>query len=250
MTPHLSSLEGGLVSERTETATDSKQHSYGADIEIVKGDRGKSSESSKSLTKEDTPEARFTRLHEALMSDPEGTGFVEVLEPDVAFEDIGIGAIVQWEAEVERPEFSRLIAQDGEAREAVDMMQKLAPMMEMVGQPIDDVPEGDVMDGFGGILKGLNLNSICVGASDETDWTIAGPMKSDAKRDEIDGDAIVLGKVKKRIPEGDHYHMMKLPGLGLARDKRRKLSNKPQAGQENEYLAGPLIIVDLIAIFR
>ena len=81
---YLSSLEGGLVSERTETATDSKQHSYGADIEIVKGDRGKSSESSKSLTKEDTPEARFTRLHEALMSDPEGTGFVEVLEPDVA----------------------------------------------------------------------------------------------------------------------------------------------------------------------
>ena len=65
-----------------------------------------------------------------------------------------------------------------------------------------------------------------------------------------DDRALMFGKVRKRIDDGVSHHMMAVPGMGLGRKERRSLSKSPEAGKEGQYLEGPLLMLDLIAVFR
>ena len=57
-------------------------------------------------------------------------------------------------------------------------------------------------------------------------------------------------EIKKKIKAEQWYPLMSLPGMGLGRDERRRISKSPKSGEENQYLQGPIVLIDVLAIFR
>ena len=248
---YLSMVEDGLLVERTETQNESKELNAKAGVSAVGAGGSKASNTEISRKTQDTAEARFKRLIAALRENPEDTGFVEVFDPESDFSDIETGAIVLWEVDVDIPPFLRMVASGGEGAALIELMQEFAPSAQKAGVEIQGIPDLEVLDGYVGMMRSMNLNSLCVGDDDDTDWAIAGAMHPDGIRElPDDSRALMLGKVKKRIKRGSHHHMMAVPGMGLARKKRRSLDKTPQPGKEDQFLEGPLLMLDLIAVFR
>ncbi|WP_420704735.1 DUF6414 family protein [Kutzneria chonburiensis] len=77
-----------------------------------------------------------------------------------------------------------------------------------------------------------------------------------AQLDALEGEAVVVGKVEKKWPQGKSYPLLTLPGLNLLnREARRKMeaesTNKAAApGVADHSLEGPAATLSAIAIFR
>ncbi len=248
---YLSMVEDGLLAERKDTTNKTQERSLSGNLEVLSGGGSNTTVTGSERKTLDTPEARFNRLLSALKAFPEEYGFHEVLDPDTEFTDAGIGSIVLWEADVGIPQFLRMASSDGEAVAAIEMLREFAPNAKRAGLEMKGIPDLEVLEGYVGMMRSLNLNSLCVGDDDESDWTLAGAMKPEGIRQlPQDERALMLGKVRKRIADGASHHMMAVPGMGLAREKRRSLNRSSEVGREEQYLEGPLLLLDLIAVFR
>lgn len=70
---------------------------------------------------------------------------------------------------------------------------------------------------------------------------------------DLEGDAVVVGKVEKTWTEGKTYPLLSLPGLNLMnREARRKMEKEVSAAPETaeNSLEGPAATLSVIAIFR
>jgi hypothetical protein len=68
----------------------------------------------------------------------------------------------------------------------------------------------------------------------------------------FDGYAKVVGKVSTQWGKGQWKLLLALPGMDLlSRDKRREMERKgPNEGQEQNWLEGPAILLDVLTIYR
>jgi hypothetical protein len=69
---------------------------------------------------------------------------------------------------------------------------------------------------------------------------------------DIEGRAKVVGKVSKIVPRGRWKPYLTFPGANLvSREERRKVERQaPAPGKEDEYLSGPALMLDILAIYR
>ncbi|MPZ91866.1 MAG: hypothetical protein GEU68_09600 [Actinobacteria bacterium] len=114
------------------------------------------------------------------------------------------------------------------------------------------MPDDEEMDAAAGFVRGLNASLLVVGEDDETDWRIAGRLKDDFLHGDIEGRARIVGKVSKAVLRGQWKPYLTFPGIKLlSREKRRKMERQaPNPEQEGEYLSGPALVLDLLAIYR
>jgi hypothetical protein len=62
----------------------------------------------------------------------------------------------------------------------------------------------------------------------------------------------VVGKVSRVLKEGQLRPFTTFPGMNLgSREQRRKLERqRPKEGEEDQYLIGPALMLDILAIYR
>lgn len=92
-----------------------------------------------------------------------------------------------------------------------------------------------------------------VGADEESSWKVAARLGSGHVRDpDLEGYVRVIGKVAQRWPENRWKPLLALPGASLLPRKERKAleAKKPTKDDEDAYLEGPAVMLDVLAIYR
>lgn len=248
----MGALEGGLVTDSTKRSVRAGSADAGVDIRVVRAGGERSRQDEDSTTVVDTDEARFDRLLLAAESDPDSLGWVEVLDPEDDLAGIPIGQMVSWTCELFIPEVIQLAASAGEAQGALEMLQNLLPSAQRLGLSVEGLPDADELSAYSSLIKGLRAKLIVVGEDDRSAWQIAGHLEDQFRHAEIEGRATVVGKVAKVITPGRWQPYLTFPGMNLIprAERRRMESTPPPADQEDQYLHGPAVMLDILAIYR
>ncbi len=253
LSQYIGAVEGGLISESTLRTRSTGTGGAGVDLKVLKGSGERAHEDEESRTLADTDEARFDRLVKAAREAPDELGWVDVVQPDLDFADVGIGAIVSWECDIFVPQIVQTMASSGEVASAVKMMEDLLPNAEAFGLDLEGMPDAAQLKAVSGFVDGLDASLLVVGEDDATEWSIAGHLGQEALLSgELDGRAILVGKVSRVLPAGRWKPFLTFPGMNLmSREQRRKQERQsPEQGKEDQYLHGPALMLDILAIYR
>lgn len=249
---YVTALEGGRTTESTTRLMSTGTGAGGLDAKLVNASGKVSREEEESRTLADTNEARFDRLLGAAVDEPESLGWVEVTQPDTDFDGIGLGAMLAWECDLYIPEIVQTLARSGEALGAIGMMQDLLPMARRLGLDTEGLPDEEEMGAVSGFISGMDASLLVVGEDDETDWRVAGQLNEESLHGDVEGRARIVGKVSRIVPLGRWKPYLTFPGMNLLpREERRRMERQaPAPGKENEYLSGPALMLDILAIYR
>lgn len=249
---YLSALEDGLRTGSESEHSTTADKSLGADARIVKGNVGKSVAGTRRTTGQDTPEARFARLMDIANKDPEPLGWIEVVDPDNDLKGVGFGAMLFGEVEFYIPRMVRLLASGGDFGRAMDMIDRMEPLADLLGLDKKGLPDKRQRHAARSAVDALGADLVAVGEWDDSDWKVAAQLTAEYVRAELEGPAQFVGKVSKQWPEGQGRHLLALPGTTLLprRERRALESKKPDNPDDDSFLLGPVLMLDLLAVWR
>lgn len=249
---YISALEGGQTTESTTRKTKDRSGKGGMKTPILTAEGGSGSQEEESRTFTDTPEAQFDRLLATLDENAEGLGWITIAQPDLDFSDIGIGAMVSWECDLFVPEVIQMLSSKGEMLEALDMLQGMMPAAKALGLETEGLPEEKEVGAMSSFISRVGAKYLVVGDDTETDWKVSGRIETDYLRSELDGVARVVGKVSKVLSPGHSQPYVTLPGMNMvSREQRRAMTKQSiKPGEEDKYLMGPAVFLDILAIYR
>lgn len=249
---YLSALEGGARSSVQQRTARSSGVQGGVDARILnaKGDRAAEDETTIDLA--DTAHARYERLEQHALDDPERAGWITVLSPDVDLDGVGIGAIIDIECEIYVPHIIKALSASGGLSEALDAFNALLPVAGALGLDTSGGPDTTQVAAIRSIAGSLGGDQVVVGERDDTEWRVAGRLLTPHLRGEVDGVARVVGKVATIWKAGRWKPLLALPGMSLLpRDQRRALERQqPSEDQAENWLEGPAAMLDILAIYR
>jgi hypothetical protein len=252
LSDYVSALEGGSR-ESLETKSVAGKSSEGTlDAKIVRGNLGRTRQAEETLSLSDTPQARFDRLTRLAEANPEEADWITVLEPDENLAQAGIGAIIDLECEIYIPQIIKAFSPQDGISQALDAMDELLPAARALGLDVSGIPqkkERVAVKKFADVIGGKLL---IVGEIDDSDWHIAGQLNASYVNGDLEGRVRVTGKISNRWDLGTWKPLLALPGSSLLpRHERRALEKqKPQADDEQNYLEGPAVMLDILAIYR
>ena len=251
---YIAALEGGL--RDTGTARTKGSHGYGGSLgwNSTKIGGAKDSETENTLNLVDHKASRLKRLIDAGHSNQDETGWVEVLQPDTDFAKVGTGAIIEWECDVFVPESIAAMANHEGLSATIKTVKDLQPSAEALRLDMEGLPDQQEMDAMASFLDRLDVALVVVGDDSDTEWKLVGSLDKQwiAAGASFDGRVRVIGKVKKKVAQDSWYPMFSLPGMNLAsRDERRRMERKGPNDQNEEaqFVSGPLLVLDYLAIF-
>lgn len=249
---YVTALEGGSLGEATRRTSTERSGEAGADAKVLRGSRSRTSADEESQTLTDTDEARFSRLLKAAADDPERLGWIDVGDPDTDLEEVGIGAMISWECEIYVPDIVKMLSPAGGAAEAIDMMRSLSPLARTLGMDLKGIPKETELGAMSTFLGKVSTKALVVGEDDATEWRVAGYLGGVDELDEFEGRVRLVGKVARVLREGQWKPFMTFPGMDLmGREARRKAERTPPAeGKEDQYLRGPALMLDVLAVYR
>jgi hypothetical protein len=216
-------------------------------------ERKEGNNSSISTSFADTPQAQFERLVRLAKSDPGLAGWKESENGEFDFLTTENRSLVDIECDIYVPEIVKAFSPDGGLVAALDQLDAILPFAsffdENATEGLPTREQRDVMKGFVGALGG---KLIAVGELDSSDWKVAGQLAPEYIKGDVEGNARIVGKVASRWGEKQWKPLLALPGSSLMpRDQRRQLErSKPKPGEEGNYLPGPAIMLDVLAIYR
>jgi hypothetical protein len=250
---YIAALEGGLRESGTARSTGSQGFggSIGFGPTSVHGDTGTETESTLSLR--DHNASRLQRLISAGHKDAERVGWIEVTQPDLEFAQAGTGAFIEWECDIYIPDAIATMTNGGFSN-AVNTMKSMMPAAAALGIPMKETPDIKKMDAVVTFLDQVDIATVIIGDDSDTDWQIVGSLDKQwiSTSASFDGRARIIGKVKKRVLADRWYPLMALPGMNLGgRDERRRMEREgpKDQGQESQFVRGPLLVLDFLAIF-
>jgi hypothetical protein len=252
LSDYVSTLEDGLR-EKLERRSVTGGSSEGAvNARIASAGVAHSQEREESTSLSDTPAAQFTRLLDLARKDPEAAGWIEVLNPDDDLKDVGIGALIEAECDIYVPEVIQALASSGGLVEALNAMAELEPYVKALGLDTANLPARDERDSMKGFIEALGGSIVAVGEFDASSWRLAGQLDDRYINGDLDGPARIVGKVTTTWPANQWKPLLALPGSSLLpRAQRRELARKPPAeSQKDQYLEGPALMLDVLAIYR
>jgi len=249
---YLSAIEGGVTtSTEFKTARESiGRAGLGAKILTVGGEKQGSSQ--EVVTRSDTDDYRLDRLIKAGHEMPTELAWIDVINPNDEFLNVGIGALIHWECEVYIPPYSQMLSRAGELNSMLDLMERLEPVASLLNFDMAGLPSDTERSGLRDMIDNINAPLVLVGDSEGIPWKIVGTLFPENIRSEPDGVAQVIGKVSKRLRHDQWQPLSTLPGMKLlSRDERRaRERTKPNPEEEDQYIQGPLLVLDLLAVYR
>ncbi|MGF0311189.1 DUF6414 family protein [Rhodococcus sp. IEGM1428] len=250
---YVSALEGG--SRQSLERTQGKQRSGSGGIGVgpvkVSGSRGSDFGETESLA--DTPEAQFDRLYKFGRQNPEDAMWEEILDVETSMDTVGVGAIVEVESDLFFPDLVRGMMKKGGLVDGLNALESMLPFIDTLGiaELPADLPGADQRNALKGMIESLSGDMTVVGEFDDSDWKLTGKLQPDYLRQDIDGPARIVGKVAGRLQPGKWLPVMTIPGaMANRKSRRQQRSEVPTPGQEDNYVKGPALRLDVIAIFR
>lgn len=253
LTDYVSALEGGIRESLERTKISERNAQGGLKMSAIEAGIGGSRGSEESSSYADTPQAQFQRLMDLAQSQPEIAGWVDVANPDTDFSDIGVGALIDLECDVYIPEIVKALTPSGGLIDALDKLDTMLPFASMFDpDAMQGLPSESEREAMRGIVGALGSKALVVGDLDATEWRIAGQLETENIKGDIEGPVRLTGKVASRWTSGTWKPLLALPGSSLiSREKRRALERKkPEQGEEDQYLEGPALMLDILAIYR
>lgn len=251
---YVAAIEDGLRKSGVSRSMGSRGLGGSLGVGPVKGEAKRDSESEETLTLEDHDAARLVRLVAAGHENPEELAWVDVMDPDSEFAEIGLGAFVEWECDVFIPESVAVLSKSAGLRATLRQVQALAPAAQALGLDMEGLPASPEMQAMEDFLDNLDVPPVVVGDDSDTEWKIVGSLDPRWIRQgaTLDDRVRIIGKVKKRIAADKWYPLLSLPGMNLVnRDERRRMERQGPAdpSDEGNYVRGPLLVVEFLAIY-
>lgn len=253
LTDYVSALEDGIRESLERKSTSGRSAEGGVGFNAIKASISGSRNAEESTKFSDTPQARFERLLELAHVDQESAGWVDVADPDTDFASVGVGALIDVECEAYVPEMVKALSPQGGMVEALDQLDAMLPFISSFVPNADQgLPSKNERDAMKGVIGALGGKTLVVGEFESSEWRIAGQLDPSYVKGEVEGVSRIIGKVSNKWPKGRWKPMLALPGSTLlSREQRRAMERqKPAAGEENQYLEGPALMLDILAIYR
>ncbi|MGZ2223725.1 DUF6414 family protein [Glutamicibacter nicotianae] len=250
---YISAVEGGLRTSTSMRTTDRGTTDGQIDAKVLRGGKAVSRESEETYAVSDEPIARFERLIAAAQSNPEDFSWHEAIDDiDSVLGGLRTGDFLAINADLSVPPMSRALSQNGGLAELVDGIEAIRPFAAVFGNIDDDLPGSEMMSGIKAASQSFGSDLTFVGEPDSDYWSVCGRLKSNFLLEEIEDNAIIVGKVSKIWGSGTWKPLLALPGTTfLSRAERRKLERQgPKPGQEDNFLEGPALMLDVLAIYR
>jgi hypothetical protein len=253
VTELLAQVEDGIYDEDEHTTATGTDQRGGIDGRVgtkevhLAGKRDHSetgSEQHRRVTRQ-TPESRFNRLHEALSGD---LARVAHDVPDL-WRKIEARELVEVDGYVDIPTFGRALASADELGGLMQMMQMLAP--DQVTPEAERAITG--VRAMQSVMRGSLVATVELEEGDPTFITKLDEQWLRVSTGDLEGEASVLGRVKRRWPEGQSYPLLAVPGLDVMSRKDRRAAERRggQAEQSSELmLEGPAATLSVVAIYR
>lgn len=250
---YVATIENGL--RETEVTKRSSTASKGASVDLRFADAdfggGNSTESTRAIRDHDT--SKLERLILFGRSNAEEASWVEVLDPQTQLAEIRTGEMLEWECDVYTPEISSYLSNREGLSDKLNLMADLVPYASHFGKSTPDIPDPEQLRTFAKLLEGLDLRPVLIGEDDDTDWRVVGTLDPESIRidEDFDDRARVIAKVKKSVEADSWFPLMAIPGMPNNREVRRELARRGPTSSEDEkqFLRGPLVLVDFLAIY-
>ena len=248
---YIALIENGLTETATTRRSGHSRKDGSVKVPIAQGKIGKevADESTRSVRDHDT--AKLERLITYGRANSTEADWNDVLEPASTFPNLRVGEMIEWECDVYLPEVSELFANQSFAS-SLRSMADMASLAKVFGTSDIDFPGSDEVHRVADFLENVNMRPVLIGEDSETDWRIVGPLLKDAIRTEgFDDRARVIAKLRKIVPATMWYPLQVASGVPIGREQRRKLERKgpTTANEEKQFLQGPLLVVDYLAVY-
>lgn len=250
---YLSALEDGLRSAAEHRTTQTKSLSSKAGVAGFGAQGGTESDTESSRSYSDTSEARFERFMSLSAANPERSGWIDIVNSDDDFPAATPGTILEFDCEIFVPPMIRSLTSSGGIGQAMAMLKSMAPIMKALQPETTELPPEEQIQAVSAMSSLMGDDLALVGERDDTDWRIAGRLIAASIRDnELDGAARVVGKVSAVLRPGEHKSLLALPGMNLMTREQRRAQAKagPKTGEEANWLTGPAVMLDVLAVYR
>lgn len=251
---YIAALEGGLREGGSFRSKGNQGVSGVFGINVAKIEGGKQKETEDSLSMKDHDLARLQRLITAGHENSDDLGWVEVLQPEADFPALRTGFFLEWECDIYIPNvISALSGKEGMS----DLLRAFAdvrPSADVLNLDTSGMPGSDEMKAMADFLESFNVSPVVVGDDSDTEWRVVGTLQPEwiSSDSSFEGRVRVIGKVKKVIPEGRWYPLAALPGMDvMKREERRRLERQgpKHEAEKEQFLEGPLVVMDYLAIY-
>lgn len=252
----MSELEDGLRTGVENERNNSRGRGLEANVKLARANLASTSGGARRTTGQDTPEARFRRLIEIAREEAESLDWIDIVDPDTDLADVGYGVMLAGQADFYVPRMVRILATErgggGDLARTIDLMDRLEPLADLFNLDKQGMPDKGQREAVRSVVDGLGASLVAVGEFDESEWKIAGQLDRDHMRAEVEGPANFVGKVSKQWHAGEGRHLLALPGTTLLprRDRRALERKKPDDPDDDSFLSGPALMLDLLAVWR
>lgn len=250
LSDYVSALEGGIRSAVDDRRTDSRGAHGKAGVAGFGGGGESAHENEQKVSMKDTPPAQFERLLRLVAMEPEAAGWVEILDPDGEFPTLATGSLIDVDCDIEIPTFVHML---NRGSGLIETMKSLSTLSDMLPSAAKIDPNQLAM--VETMTNVLGDKLMIIGTPDSDEWRITGqllPAHQRVEIEDLEGDVRVVGKVKRRIREGESHQLLPLPGASImSRAKRRELARqRPASTSEDMSIQGPALVLDILAIYR
>jgi hypothetical protein len=247
----ISALEGGQVKTRSFRDVATRSRSFNANVRVAGAEGGSESEEESQRELLDTAFAQFDRLLTAAEADPDALDWIEVTQPDLELRNARRGTMLSWDCEVFIPEVVQAFGANSEARDLLRTMTNLMPAAETFGLDTAGLPDANALRSMSGLMDAMQIDPTIVGDREDTTWKVFAKVDPSYELEPLDGPLQIVGKVRRVIAEGNWHPLLSLPGsnIGSREQRRAQARQTPPEDQQQNYIAGPAIELDLLAAF-
>ncbi|MGW3860101.1 DUF6414 family protein [Streptomyces sp. NPDC005047] len=243
---YLSVVEEGLSDESKRRRLLSAS---GVDSSTLGEAMGGESSSEEERIVRETASQRFIRLVTALDSAASRWRYRDITDLGDSIDELGVMDLVHVQCEVEVPPFVQMFSQPDQLDGMLDMLEALRPMASMMGDNLEGIPGENETNAIRGFSKAMKSDVVVVGDQEDDGPKITGKLNKEYIRDAIEGEVFVLGKVSKKLKEGESHSLLAIPGASLMNRKQRRQA-APQQHTDENTLVGPALTLDILAIYR
>lgn len=243
---YLAQVEDGLYDDERERQGNTTSRGVEAALRVgpaqAGGKRSKDSVADIERVRRQTPESRFNRLFEHL----------DLIQVDDSTSQVygllNARAMAEVECYVDVPSVARALAQAPE-------LAGIAEIATMFGETVDD-DTAEAIQGITAIANRSEGSVIATGETREDEARFVFKLARHGIRvalDDLEGEAVVIGTVLKKWPEGESHPLVNVPGLNLlSRDERRRMAREKGSEPQDPamMLPGPGVTLNVVAIFR
>ena len=247
----ISAIEGGLGGASTRRESHGGSRGGEVDVKFAKGSGAQSHEEETSRDFTESPAARFERLFAAVATDPDGFDWIDVSQPNLELSTVKRGTLLSWECDFYTPEVVQILGKNSEMRSMMRMMQGLMPAALGAGLDTSGVPGASELGAMAGVLDSITIDHIIEGDHEDTPWKVFASLDSTHLLGDVDGPMGFMGKVNRIVSEGSYHPLISIPGMdfGSREQRRERARQAPPVGQEQNFISGPALELDLLAVF-